>query len=466
MSMPIQRQSEAFGIFDDGPRFARDRSAAELPRGLAGLLNSSGPRITAGLLNTRTAVNDMSDDELQQDEKDYGEWLDKYHPSPDHDDDYLYWAFDNGRRDPHDPKTMRWYQNHQDRDKWNPNKVYTGRDWDGPLPGKMAVNTDGMDPASHAYGRQPHDPLFGEFGHDGYDYEGVSRGEFNHRMRDYDPDEASARRREEIEDEDDASGYNWGPIPPEHLGARRGSGRHPFDRAAGRRQAAPVDWSQVRSGPLVDNQLREQDPDDYFAFRPYSGPVCPDCGRPTRLVSGPHCRHASRDLPPWEETDEGYRNPGTGAKIVPSEDTPGHWQTYAPAVVMPKKPKKGEPVSQEPPAPVWARIYNSHPDPQVLMQAHDYQMGGPRPPWHTKPRWWDSMAPPPLPPHTAAGPAAVPAQMQAPMSGGYQPAHRVGLPWRDQVIPGTVIGLDGPNVAVRWDDGQYSTEEPHNIQLL
>ena len=53
--MPIQRQSEAYSIFDDGPRFARDRSAADLPSGLAGLVNSMGPRITGGLLNTRQA---------------------------------------------------------------------------------------------------------------------------------------------------------------------------------------------------------------------------------------------------------------------------------------------------------------------------------------------------------------------------------------------------------------------------
>ena len=56
MSMPIQRQSEAFGVFDDGPRFARDRGSHDLPRGLAGLVNSMGPRITGGLLNTRTAA--------------------------------------------------------------------------------------------------------------------------------------------------------------------------------------------------------------------------------------------------------------------------------------------------------------------------------------------------------------------------------------------------------------------------
>lgn len=64
----------------------------------------------------------------------------------------------------------------------------------------------------------------------------------------------------------------------------------------------------------------------------------------------------------------------------------------------------------------------------------------------------------------AVDPAAMAPQM--PAAGGYQPGHRVGLPWRGDVIRGTVIGLDGDSAAVRWDDGQYSSEEPHNIQLL
>ena len=66
----------------------------------------------------------------------------------------------------------------------------------------------------------------------------------------------------------------------------------------------------------------------------------------------------------------------------------------------------------------------------------------------------------------AQDPTAQQMQMVVPPAGGYQPGHRVGLPWRDQVIRGTVIGVDGDAAAVRWDDGQYSSEEPRNIQLL
>lgn len=49
---------------------------------------------------------------------------------------------------------------------------------------------------------------------------------------------------------------------------------------------------------------------------------------------------------------------------------------------------------------------------------------------------------------------------------GYAPGHRVGLPWRDQVIPGTVTHLDGQEVGVRWDDNQHSTEEPKDLRPL
>lgn len=49
---------------------------------------------------------------------------------------------------------------------------------------------------------------------------------------------------------------------------------------------------------------------------------------------------------------------------------------------------------------------------------------------------------------------------------GYAPGHRIGLPWREQVIPGTVTHLDGQQVGVRWDDGQHSTEEPKDLRPL
>lgn len=48
----------------------------------------------------------------------------------------------------------------------------------------------------------------------------------------------------------------------------------------------------------------------------------------------------------------------------------------------------------------------------------------------------------------------------------YVPGHRVGMPWHDSVLPGTVTHLEGTNVGVRWDDGQHSSEEAGAIQPL
>jgi hypothetical protein len=73
--------------------------------------------------------------------------------------------------------------------------------------------------------------------------------------------------------------------------------------------------------------------------------------------------------------------------------------------------------------------------------------------------------------HRAALDTADPSQMaqQQPMmpaAGGFLPAHRVGLDWRDSTVPGTVIGLDGDRLSVRWDDGQYTSEDPTEVHLL
>jgi hypothetical protein len=49
---------------------------------------------------------------------------------------------------------------------------------------------------------------------------------------------------------------------------------------------------------------------------------------------------------------------------------------------------------------------------------------------------------------------------------GFAPGHRIGLPYKSLVIPGTVTHLDGGNVGVRWDDGQHSSENPWDILPL
>lgn len=67
-----------------------------------------------------------------------------------------------------------------------------------------------------------------------------------------------------------------------------------------------------------------------------------------------------------------------------------------------------------------------------------------------------------------AVPPAQPAPPAAPVWLGhtYAPGHRVGLPWRGRIIPGTVTHLEGYNVGVRYDDGQHAVEEPSAIQPL
>ncbi len=65
-----------------------------------------------------------------------------------------------------------------------------------------------------------------------------------------------------------------------------------------------------------------------------------------------------------------------------------------------------------------------------------------------------------------AAPATTPAVVPGWVGHGYVPGHRVGLPWRDQIIPGTVTHLDGQEVGVGWDDGQHSTEEPADLRPL
>jgi hypothetical protein len=75
------------------------------------------------------------------------------------------------------------------------------------------------------------------------------------------------------------------------------------------------------------------------------------------------------------------------------------------------------------------------------------------------------------PEHWVTAAAVTPAQPAAPaapvwLGHSFVPAHRVGMPWRGQTLPGTVTHLDGTNVGVRWDDGQHSVEEPSAIHPL
>lgn len=215
MNMPIQRQSESFGIFDDGPRFARDRSDQGLPKGLAGLVNSMGPRIQAGLLNTRTAADD--DDYDHGEGPGYPDWLRKNRGGDDDhgweeatSNDYLFDEMGRYRRD-----------------------RFEGRE-----SARLAVNVDGMDPDDHAYHTEdPYGPGGGWVGDE--DGHRAPRREWNPDYG-YEPTDEDERRAEGVHD-DDESGYNWGPVPPGHYGSR-----HPFDRAAGARLVKAASWFNGR----------------------------------------------------------------------------------------------------------------------------------------------------------------------------------------------------------------------------
>lgn len=292
MSMPIQRQSEAYGIFDDGPRFARDRSSHDLPAGLAGLINSTGPRIQAGLLNTRQAGRPTSDSP-------YG------------------WDYNDGPESDREADEAEAYERMVNRHE--PDDRYI----QGGLNTRTAIN----------FGRGPTD--HGGAGPDG----GPAVPDWY-----WDDDEADQESDEEEAYLDHLDAHDPDRfLPGDHVAYRQAS-RRPFDRAAVARLAA---------------EHRIED---------FAG-----SGRP---VTNPYTGDDEGD---FDGDPEGR----------------GHWSKHTAA-----------------PAPT---------DP--------------------------AMAP------------------QMPVGGGFMPAHRVGLDWRDSTVPGTVIGVDD-QVHVRWDDGQYTSENPAEVHLL
>lgn len=285
MNWPIQTQSQQYDVFDDGYHFARDHAATtDLPEGLAGML--SGPRITAGMLNTREAVD-----------------------------------------------------------------------------------TSGMDPESHAYH---------EFRPQGYGHRN-SWGTWELDNPDYSAYEEAGQG---IED-DDASGYNWGPAPPHDPGAEPGP--HPdFSGGAPHPMGTPV-------------------------YNPRSGPHNSYAGRRSSFRTAR--RHSAEGGP-------------APSLFTPMLHTPGERLDWRSQLYGGEKaPLNDAPVSQ----------------------ATDWVTAQQKESFGTMPQ---QQAVPMLPGH------------------GYAPGHRIGLPYQDQVIPGTVTHLDGQEVGVRWDDGQHSTEAPADLRPL
>jgi len=494
MSMPIQRQSEAYGIFDDGPRFARDRSSADLPSGLAALINTSGPRITGGMLNTRQGgfpIDGPGDIPGPRDHggagPDGGRSVPDWYYDDDNDNDgdppdknFVSedpWGHHASRR-PFDRAAARrltafdWKQIPEEhlgdssaKDQWHAPLENGHALWvygHGDQPWGSFGGTSGY---IAALDNLPYDPDFPEDASGENNWLYHVRDENSGKLKNFPTREHAMRAAEEAYQKHFPIGTDTGG----HDSGTDYSDLNSYLRhLESSRTAAPTDWSGVRPGPLVDGPMREQDPDDYFGWRPYSGPTCETCGRPTKAVSGPHCRHAQLSYEDvMKHIDEQLaageqNNEMTYVHRDPQFQEPSRRDEWEPppgwlAAGNPHLP--GDRVRYRVNGDRGQISHNDEQDPGVVHVLWD---------GHNTPQehWWSAIRPEDHFPRTGAAEMVDPTQMQVPMGGGYQPAHRVGLPWRGQVIPGTVINLEGPNVNVRWDDGQYSTEEPHNIQLL
>lgn len=431
MSMPIQRQSEAYNIFDDGPRFARDRSSTDLPSGLAGLVNSMGPRIQAGLLNTRTASGDFHNMEID----DVQDLADSGHPGA---RSYL----------------EKFYE--------KPEGYFTDESYSGPGVPDRANN-----PHTAGWHTPDYDPRVDGYGGGHYGPSAADMADFaeedaeNERRRNYPRGQGAPWDYDKYGDPDpDLESLENTADPERFISGNRQASRRPFDRAAARRQAA-----------------------------------CQECGRPVFHISGEGFVHHDTDdgegwkvdehheawpdaedeqglalgsLEGWHEQRrlegsfrtakdgectcwEGYeRVPGTepcasGSCRKKTSAADIDWRRARPG------PMVDVPLRRQDPEDYFGWVEDDSDTCPTCNRSVRYVSG---------PHCRHGNL------HTAAEAPMDPAQMQVPMGGGYQIGHRVGLPWRNQVIPGTVIGLDGSSVVTRWDDGQYSTEEPHNIQLL
>lgn len=526
MSMPIQRQSEAYGIFDDGPRFARDRASHDLPRGLAGLVNSTGPRIQAGLLNTRQAG-----------------W---------HTPDY-------------DPRVDGY-----------------GGGYYGPSAADMAdfAEEDAERRRKETYPRGQGAPW-------DYDKYGDPDPYLEHLEETSDPERFISGSRRRLAVEEDYSGGDeddpdWirdnSPRQQEH-NRKRGEeisrskemfgSRHPFDRAAARRQAEHDDlpplpddfrvpdspegqpdrspgwlhrqfvsphkgvwdipehelddrWNKVYDTLGFDDKTREQweagrhtdDPSDKWdaGMDGMMGGGLKDYLTRAPMSQDEYARHREHSqnrakeladglwnamYPPEEEEGrKAIQNTETINKLMDNgwqpehikydeDDEPyalyqhpsgwnvtdhggmykdiGHAATPGEAhdVINVSHNIDGQDY-HEPFGPADAHNHieeQLHGDPEETGGIFQYLTENHPAIRRYKPRQARRMALAPAP----QDPAAM--APQVPVGGGFLPGHRVGLDWRDRTIRGTVIANDG-QVHVRWDEGQYTSEDPAEVHLL
>ena len=561
MSMPIQRQSEQFGYFDDGPRFARDRTSTDLPRGLAALVNTSGPRIQGGMLNTRTAVNT---DGMHPDDHAYhtelppgrgGEvtWVDDaesygrnprreynpdfgYEPTDEderrqegvaEDDESGYnwgpeprrasrhpfdreagWADDNPSYDDtmkHIDDTLSAGEPFPGGDGFLsgtpriPSGVGEGDDWQcsdcGNTPDSggffPALNNGTLIEPTHDSGWDGHYAC-GDcgkvIGRVAARRAGRTAGAWEDFFGDEMPSPFAGRDPENFF-------TDWlerGPRPGENDDPPRGRKGALSRTAACLECGGDVlpdggDWEHV-DGPSEHDAEPDQDDydnDDYGMGRDPAQAMDEFKSRregrrvagsdqldeltqrkALNLVKGWMGRHMAGDEDEDLDIPSGQRayESGEGLKLHPSWT--GTWQ----------HPVTGEQVEDESgPSPAilhegvhgWADDASFDDDLNDRLRGIGVQTGN----WygnvltlHPYKEWS-------IPAHaqrtsaaeaTPQDPAMAP---QMPVGGGFLPGHRVGLDWRDRTIPGTVIANDG-QVHIRWDEGQYTSEDPTEVRLL
>lgn len=541
MSMPIQRQSEAFGIFDDGPRFAREKSSFELPRGLAGLVNATGPRITGGLLNTRQAGEKIMPwsagdwEGAEQFSGDYAE--DAYRDHPDSwshqptEQDYADWEarhphlainFGKGPRDhggagpDGGPAVPDWYYDGDSEDYDEDDEF--GHDPDRYIPQHLVEGRRGS-------GRHPFDRTAACQSCGGEVYHISGEGFVHADTDDHGGWDIDAHHQAEPDEDDDRNlglssaeawhereGRRWygqyddlPPLPddfriPDNLGGENNtSGVEPwmdpeefikYHNDYFGAESDPVTQSNIRdmSSHSLHNywqdleKQRGKTPDQLRGERQQSKDKAkgiadgiwnamypPEEEEGRKAVQGmdtvnklmdngwgpEHIKYDEDDQPyahyqhpsGWSVTDHGgmYKNIGHAA-------TPGE----AHDVINVSRNVDG----QDYHAPFGPADAHAHIEEQLYGDPEE--TGG-----YLQQLTREHPAIRRYKPRQAAAAVQDPAAMapQVPVGGGFQAGHRVGLDWRDSTVPGTVIANDG-QVHVRWDDGQYTSEDPSEVRLL
>lgn len=415
MSMPIQRQSEQFAAFDTSPRWARDRESHDLPKGLAGLINTTGPRITGGLLNTRDAGMHYPDE--------YDPRVDGF---PEEDprrivptraeaeadeyegDDYDDYDYSLENHDPHryipenfvDPREARRGSGRHPFDRaaarrlvafdWKERELRLGPNVSKTTYRAMMENGHGLvaheadnpengfhwsiyEPAP--FTPKPGSPMAGL----------MKLVSFGGSGRDQTPSLYSGEHLPTLEHAKQQAEQAYQELYP--IGTDTGSHDSGVDYSDLNSYLRHLESMRLAKGKCECWDGYERVP----GTEPCAEGSCRKCDS-HRKESGlmDRVKHFINPFPvdvePWQQTEEGYEHP-SGAKIVPTED--GQWQAMSPAG------KEGE---------LLVKVRSPHPDPQVLMDWHDYSSGGLPPEWHEKPRRFrDNMFPPSqLGPRTAA----------------------------------------------------------------